>query len=598
VFAWRWALTGVAAGAAALVLLVLSAGTVFGWTGEAGWALQPSGTPYVLEVTSVRPRSPAATAGVRPRDRIDVRSLSFGDRVYLITQPIVAGRPLHVTVERAGVAIPSTIVPQRGVLRWDGWLGNLILLWMAVFAAVIGWRRPLMAEARLLSLALSCYVAGNALQFLTTPSPVLNAIDAALNTGGILGAACFAALIGFNGLFGRPPSRTRRVVDALAYATTAVLAGYGVLSAVSLAVPAIDPVAVWYGTVALALIVAANLAVVVSGAAAIAASHRAERQRVAWAVVSIAPLLVTAVMQIALSMVSAPLDVQNALQTAVNVLGIVAPVGLTYSVLSRRLLDIGFVLNRAAAFSALSVMLVATFMAIEWALGGWVVKAGNVRSTAVGIAVALGLGFSMRFLHGQVHHVIDRLLFSKRHAGEHALLRFAREVTFITDRDTLVRRTAEEVTEHARASGVAILTRTPHGTFAPAYALGAAPAEVDGSDPAIVALRAWMESVDLHRYESALHGERAFPMASRGELLGVLVCGQKTNGHGYAPDVARAIDEVAHGAGMALDMLTAGGERAELERAVVALRAQIDGLRAELREALDALHARETAPPQ
>jgi GAF domain-containing protein len=75
------------------------------------------------------------------------------------------------------------------------------------------------------------------------------------------------------------------------------------------------------------------------------------------------------------------------------------------------------------------------------------------------------------------------------------------------------------------------------------------------NDPAILAMRTWHEPVDLHRFDTTLEGERAFPMMARGRLLGVLVCGEKRNGEAFAPDESEALATVAHGVGTAIDLL-------------------------------------------
>ena len=54
---------------------------------------------------------------------------------------------------------------------------------------------------------------------------------------------------------------------------------------------------------------------------------------------------------------------------------------------------------------------------------------------------------------------------------------------------------------------------------------------------------------------SQLRGEFAFPMTSRGELVGVLVCAPKRDGEAYAPDESEALLALAHGVGTALDTL-------------------------------------------
>ena len=58
-----------------------------------------------------------------------------------------------------------------------------------------------------------------------------------------------------------------------------------------------------------------------------------------------------------------------------------------------------------------------------------------------------------------------------------------------------------------------------------------------------------------------LRGEFAFPMISRGALVGVLVCGAKHNGETYAPDESEALLALAHGVGTALDVLSAQRDR-------------------------------------
>lgn len=53
-----------------------------------------------------------------------------------------------------------------------------------------------------------------------------------------------------------------------------------------------------------------------------------------------------------------------------------------------------------------------------------------------------------------------------------------------------------------------------------------------------------------------LRGEFAFPVISRGDLLGALICGAKRDGEAYAPDESDALQALAHGVGTALDTLS------------------------------------------
>ena len=577
--------------AVATVVLVLAAENIFLWNGDAGWTLQPSGRGFVVEIASVAPSGPAARAGLRAGDRVDLRAIPFDDRVFLIAAP-VARRAFPLTVERGRASLRVEVVPDPRPTQWDGWIGNLVLLWMASFGALIGWRRPAMREARLLSLALSCYVVADALQLLTTPSALLDDVFAAVDWGGVLGALTLAIVVRFNSLFGRS-SPARRAVEALAYASTALLALYGIAAAVALGTAWFDPVILWLGVWAAGLICGAQLLVLVAGSYAIAASRGAERQRVSWAFVSIGSLLAAYVVQVVLTTAIPTYDTIVVMQACVNVFAVLAPIGLTYSVLSRRLLDIGFALNRAAVFSAVSVILVGTFMIVEWALGNWLASVGHVTSTAVNIALAIGLGFSIRFVHGRVDRIIDALFFHRRHEQEKALLRFAHEASFISDAGVLIVRTASEVAHHADAAAVAIMTRDADGTYRRAHDIDLPLDDVSENDPAVLALRASMQPVDLHQRVGALRGEYAFPMSARGQLVGILVCGAKRHGEPYAPDEREALAKVAHGVGGALDALTAG--RGQLEAAILEVQEDLGALRAEVRELVMEMRANRSA---
>lgn len=84
-----------------------------------------------------------------------------------------------------------------------------------------------------------------------------------------------------------------------------------------------------------------------------------------------------------------------------------APLGLTYSLLNRRLLDIGFVLNRAAVFPGVSVVIVGIFVLVEWLISGWTQQESHSTNLGLSGALALGLGLSIHFVHAKVEHFVD-----------------------------------------------------------------------------------------------------------------------------------------------------------------------------------------------
>jgi len=207
-------------------------------------------------------------------------------------------------------------------------------------------------------------------------------------------------------------------------------------------------------------------------------------------------------------------------------------------------------------FAIVSTIVIGAFVLVEWAASGWLVNASRPASTVIAMGVALGLGLSIRYIHRHVDRFVDRVFFRKRYEDEAALRRFAHESSYITDRSVLLERAVREVKEHTNAAEATILLQDGSAAYTSAEQDGAC--AVSENDPVLVALRAWHKPVDLKSFEdSVLHGEFAYPMVSRGALVGVLVCGTKRDGEVYAPDESEALFALAHGVGTALDVLSA-----------------------------------------
>jgi GAF domain-containing protein len=166
---------------------------------------------------------------------------------------------------------------------------------------------------------------------------------------------------------------------------------------------------------------------------------------------------------------------------------------------------------------------------------------------------------------------VDTVFFRKRNEDISALRCFAQEAAFITERDTLLERTRAQVLEHSEASSVYITMLDEPGA-------------IDLNDPAILAMRTWHDAIELHRFQTALVGEYAFPMFGRGSLLGVLVCGAKKNGEAFAPDEIDALKALAYGAGAAVDVF----DRTDADR-IGSLLAAFATLRNDVMARFDAL---------
>jgi hypothetical protein len=552
-------------------ILTLAAGTdYFGLAGSTPWAGNPgtmlgaSSEPYRALVLTVDPGGPADRAGLHSGDRVDIRSNTLLERLQLFNgfPTTMNGRPVTLLVHRGARQERVTIVPVAWdpARYWYFFVSLVGLIWLTLFAALIAWRGAyapanLMLSTVLVSIALGglggtgsfalpwvwAYVC---LFILGALAPVAVALWAVLASG-----------------FTQPLSRPRRVAQWLCFAFVATALVIQTAQFVGISTLWSDPMGPFFARARGIPMDAAILMAFVCSALAIRASHGVERQRAAWSLVSLSLFFGTLrVGSIAAALQSsyAAYEVWVSLE---NLNFFVMPVVLTYVALNRRLIDIGFVLSRTAVFAILSTLVIGAFVLAEWAATEWLVNASHTTGAIVGTLVALGLGFSLRYIHKYVDRFVDQVFFRKRHEDEAALRRFAHEASYISDRSVLLERAVREVREHANVDAATILVRDGAASYVSSS--NGERAAYSENDPLIVTLRAWTKAVDLHDIKNTeLRGEVAFPMVSRGVLVGVLVCGPKRDGQSYAPDESDALLALAHGVGTALDTLSSPSDGA------------------------------------
>jgi hypothetical protein len=420
-----------------------------------------------------------------------------------------------------------------------------------LFAALIAWRRAESAEARTLVLVLIASVLGSTL----LPSNWVTrwtAADAVVETLGAIVMYCGYALFAtYAMLFARPPSLLRRCFAWLSYGSSGLASLYGIAAMVGVWTLTADPDQAWYFG-AIPQVITSILPVLfplLCVLVTLAQTRGAERARMAWASASVGFLFLMLVVAGVIATffhtgVYAP-QLETQVVRLENIATFIAPIGLTYALLSRRLLDIGYVINRAAIFSGVSIVIVGIFMLAEWLFGTWFSRASHMTNVEISAALAIGLGFSVRAIHTRVDRVLDRVFFRKRHEDEMAIRAFADEAVYITDDSTLVRRTKETLEDRAGASFVTLALDDGAGRYG----------DVSEKDPAIVALRDRRKPLDLHTLATELRGEFAYPMVARAQLVGALALGPKRSGESYAPDESHAIMQLAHSVGGALHVL-------------------------------------------
>jgi hypothetical protein len=293
-----------------------------------------------------------------------------------------------------------------------------------------------------------------------------------------------------------------------------------------------------------------------------------ERQRIAWVVASLGVGVGGFIAAVILSTLGTP----EPLRDVPLLLLAVMPVGCAYSILRYRLLDVGFVVNRATVFGVTSLLVLAALALVDYGLEAWLGSWLSRTGLYVQLGLALVIGIATRPLHDGVDRVVDDLFFRKRHQAERALRQFARDVAHIDDPQILLQRTVDTVARAAELRCSIYLSSEGRLQRAAASARDDVPASLDRNDGAVVRLLATREHVDLHDVETALPGDFAFPMFARNRMIGVLVCDGKADGAAaYAPDELDAIGGVAQAAGVALDLLRVESLERELENLRAAL---------------------------
>jgi hypothetical protein len=529
--------------------------------------LDPAG-PNLYRL-SVGSDSVAYHEGARTGDVLDAGSLPPGRRFRIFSSFWWPGERVALTLrapDGAAKHIVLNAVHVPGTL--DMWLANAGLAWMLLFAGFIVWRRSDTPQARVLSLLLILFNIGLGFQVQNwiTPLPLLDGALAALS--------CFPFYFSFTlfatyaNLFARPLSPLRSALSFVTYAYAFIIASVNAMFLVSSATSGVWPAAYaafqYAETIAFALPLLPVLAALVK-------ARGSEREQLVWTSASLIPLYVLWVVVA----FPAPPWVQRLQVIGVNVTFVTAPLGLTYSVLSKRLLDIGVTINRVAVYSVLSALVVGSFILVEYVVSE-IMGAGRGANVAAGAALALVLGLSMRFIHMRVDRVLDEVFFRKRHEDERAIRSFAREAEFITDEDLLLDRARSVLEQRADASFVIIALDDGKGDYG----------EYDENDPAIVALRAWHKPVDLKTLETKIHAEFAYPMIARGRLVGFLALGPKRSGENYAPDESEAIAELAREVGLAVDALRAEAPENALLESLRSVADDIGEMKAMLRHAV------------
>jgi len=526
--------------------------------------------PFIVRFTEPRAGGASSAAGIEDGDRVDLRELDLDTRMRVVWQPL-ATRSTNVVVHRGdrtlNVSVTGSTLSGSGAMRRIlHFLGVAPPVGFLACALLIILRRSQTFEGRALALYLLCLVIARMLgpTGLVIPDVKLNLLLTFFSA--LLSFAAMMILIRLSSTFGERPA-WRQSVEWIAYSVSAIAFAGAAAACIGVWTMWFDPIPFAMGSFWTAFRIVAAVIVGMTAVAAVVASTPSEKPRAGW-------LLLPLPLALALNEVlDATIGAHSWAQIAgvsfcASIISLTSAALVTYALLKRRVLDAGFVLSRSIVVAILSLTVVAAFILLEWFLGSVVSNVSHATGIAANAALALVLGLSMRFIHQRVDTFVDAVMFRKRHENTRALNDFSKEAAFVTNPEALVDLAIEKVRKHTDARSAGLFFRE-NGCYRATRSFNEVPQAVSENDPAVLALKTWHRPLDPHSYDTALTGDLALPMVARGQLLGLLLCGERTGSEVYASDEIDALAQFAQGVGSALDYFTYDARGTERDDAVI-----------------------------
>jgi hypothetical protein len=374
-----------------------------------------------FRVIQVVPHGEAERVGIRPGDIVSLADDSYFGRARF--SKLGGGQPIELVVRRASapprtVTLTSTTVPAREGLLLQVY--DAIRLTMLAVALVLAIRRPERPEVRALAGTFAAFGWGFGAH--GTWEPVLALYPLAASYGFALFAFVEEALR-FATMF---PERSRGGVRAwLERANVPIFAtlAVGIVAETTLSMIFGYRVPAWLETLIacgwLFYSAAITLAFVIANRLATGVA----RQRSLWISLSLA----AGFSGIVAGLVTQLLGIEGSVVKFLPLTCIAAPLGMGYAILRHRVLDVGFAINRAVVFGAVSATVVLALAALEWSIQKYLSSVGHVTGAALDLGVALVLGLFLKRIHTTIDRFIDDLFFRARHRNVDALRKFSHE---------------------------------------------------------------------------------------------------------------------------------------------------------------------------
>lgn len=559
-----------------LLLLVLVEWNVF-HGGTFGLAFDPAnGT-----VSEVDRGQPAARAGIKPGDRIDLRATRGPGERRILMEPAV-GESLQAVVYSHGAArsVSLIAVQRESTLRTTiDAVGFPILVLISVgLSSLLLLVRPQPATWAFYLYAVLMAIKsfeGNLLVRPATGMAVIHVFFELAWSAAVVSLLFFATRI-----FAWSKSWRRYVEGA------AIVVGF------------VDAFAWFYPTLALLFAWNGNgpwtllqrvfdfvlLSLILGALGVIALSSRRERrQNTIWVItgISLVPLLewLDAVMYLGFfaqpSLHNAALVADNADIALRPWLPILAALAVYYALVHERVVDIRFAIGRAAEYALTTAVVIVVFAILEWGFGQ--LFEGSQIAGYASLIAAVVVGFSFNAVHDRVDKFIEAIFFFKERDAQERLLRVSRALLYANSERLVVEFLLDHPIDALELTSGAIFTLNEGGTAFKRIAAAnwdkSSLTEIAIDDALVAQLRAVQNPLDLRKADWHIKGlpagdkapALAVQILMRGEVFAVALYGRHVNGAEISSDEQELLHSVAANAAAAFDHLDAERTRREIE---------------------------------
>lgn len=365
---------------------------------------------HLQPLLEVVPGSGAERAGLRAGDRVryasasDAEAMRLGQRGSAVHLVRAGGRIVTGTLELLPLALHSIVLLVQGILM----SGLVVLL------AVRAWTDA-QAQRLAIGFLFTAYLSAGAVE-----AGVDNAIAMATDT--LLGIGMASLVFFATGWSATPAIRVR----PLRWAAAGIACVYIVVSLAGDAGPSQNrfirdaSIVSW---LLLTVLMIAGLAL------SFARARGTERRRIGWILATLTAAFAPWVVYETFVVFGAAAQ----LWTWVAVSTLVLPFGFGYAMLRHQLVDLGFALNRAAAFAATTALLVGLFGALQWGADQLLVRATGTQDFVIQMTIAVIVLYAVRSLRTRTDALIAHLFFAARQRRIDAIRALATEVDALDD---------------------------------------------------------------------------------------------------------------------------------------------------------------------